>query len=201
MTLQLISRDLLEKYKQIVSENALLISFNKLEDVQLSAVAELLALEDPVLESKFHAGNPAYKDPRFEHLSAHLESYRKQLGLVGVTRKLLWEEYIIDYQQGYSYSQFCFHLQQQLRARRPGMKLEHWPADKLFVYFAGKPLHYIDHSTGEVVACQVFVACLPFSDYSFTVAVSSQRIADFLHALGCCLQHIGERLKYWFLIT
>ena len=103
------------------------------------AVAELLALEDPVLESKFHAGNPAYKDPRFEHLSAHLESYRKQLGLVGVTRKLLWEEYIIDYQQGYSYSQFCFHLQRQLRARRPGMKLDHQQADKLFVDFAGKP--------------------------------------------------------------
>ena len=73
-------------------------------------VAELLALEDPVLESKFHAGNPAYKDPRFEHLSDNLEIYRKQLGLVGVTRKLLWEEYIIDYQQCYSYSRFCFHL-------------------------------------------------------------------------------------------
>lgn len=154
-------------------------------------VAELLALEDPVLESKFHAGNPAYKDPRFEHLSDHLESYRKQLGSVGVTRKLLWEEYIIDYQQGYSYSQFCFHLQQQLLARRPGMKLEHLAANKLFVDFAGKPLHYIDHITGELIACQVFVACLPFSDYSFAIAVPSQRIADFLYALECCLQHIG----------
>ena len=154
-------------------------------------VAELLALEDPVLESKFHAGNPAYKDPRFEHLSDNLESYRKQLGSVGVTRKLLWEEYIIDYQQGYSYSQFCFHLQQQLLARRPGMKLEHLAANKLFVDFAGKPLHYIDHITGELIACQVFVACLPFSDYSFAIAVPSQRIADFLYALACCLQHIG----------
>jgi transposase len=154
-------------------------------------VAELLALEDPVLESKFHAGNPAYKDPRFEHLRDNLESYRKQLGLIGVTRKLLWEQYIIDYQQGYSYSQFCFHLQQQLLARRPGMKLEHLAANKLFVDFAGKPLHYIDQITGELIACQVFVACLPFSDYSFAIAVPSQRIADFLYALACCLQHIG----------
>jgi len=67
-------------------------------------VAELLALEEPVLESKFHAGNPAYKDPRFEHLSDNLESYRKQLSLVGVTRKLLWEEYIIDCQQAVTLS-------------------------------------------------------------------------------------------------
>ncbi|MEJ7559857.1 MAG: helix-turn-helix domain-containing protein [Pedobacter sp.] len=40
-------------------------------------IAELLALEDPVLESRFHAGNPAYKDPRFEHLSGNLEDFRK----------------------------------------------------------------------------------------------------------------------------
>lgn len=73
-------------------------------------VAELLALEDPVLESKFHTGNPAYKDPRFEHLSSKLDYFQAELKRVGVTRKLLWEEYIILYQQGYSYSQFCFHL-------------------------------------------------------------------------------------------
>lgn len=173
-----------------VSKNTVKSYLIKLATGKL-AVTELLALEDPVLESKFHAGNPAYKDPRFEHLSAHLESYRKQLGQVGVTRKLLWEEYIIDYQQGYCYSQFCFHLQQQLLARRPGMRLEHLAADKLFVDFAGKPLHYIDHETGELIACQVFVACLPFSDYSFAIAVPSQRTSDFLYALECCLHHIG----------
>jgi hypothetical protein len=71
------------------------------------------------------------------------------------------------------------------------MKLEHLPADKLFVDFVGKPLHYIDHLTGELIACQVFVACLPFSDYSFAMAVPSQQIADSLHALGCCMNQIG----------
>ena len=154
-------------------------------------VAELLTLADPVLESKFHAGNPAYKDPRFEHLSSKLEYFQAELKRVGVTRKLLWEEYIVLYQQGYSYSQFCFHLSQQLIARKPGMKLEHKPADKLFIDFAGKPLHYVDHSSGELISCQVFVACLPYSDYGFAMAVPSQRISDFLHALGCCLNEIG----------
>lgn len=154
-------------------------------------IAELLTLEDPVLESKFHAGNPAYKDPRFEHLSNNLNYFQAELKRVGVTRKLLWEEYIAVYQQGYSYSQFCFHLGQQLVARKPGMKLEHKPADKLFIDFAGKPLHYVDHSTGELISCQVFVACLPYSDYGFAMAVPSQRISDFLHALGCCLNEIG----------
>jgi len=162
----------------------------KLATVKLP-LAEMLDLEDPVLESKFHAGNPAYKDPRFEHLSNNLDYFLKELKRVGVTKKLLWEEYIAVYTDGYGYSQFCFHLRQQLIARRPGMKLEHEPADKLFVDFAGKPLHYVDHSTGELIPCQVFVACLPFSDYCFALVVPSQRISDFLYALSCCLNDIG----------
>ena len=154
-------------------------------------VAELLALEDPVLEGKFHAGNPAYKDPRFTHLSLHLDYFISELKGVGVTKKLLWEEYKAAYQPGYGYSQFCFHLHQQSVARKPGMALVHLAADKLFIDFAGKPLHYINRLTGELIPCQVFVATLPFSDYSFAIAVPSQRIADFLYALRCCINELG----------
>src|SRR5690606_16472279 len=57
--------------------------------------------------------------------------------------------------------------------------------------FAGKKLFYADRETGEVIYCQVFVACLPYSDYSFTMAVKGHSIADFLYALGCCLQELG----------
>lgn len=40
------------------------------------------------------------------------------------------------------------------------------------------------------------ICSLPsFSDYNFAMAVPSQRIAEFLHALGCCLQHIGGTPK------
>jgi len=154
-------------------------------------VAELLELDDPVLEGKFHAGNPAYKDPRFEQLSGNLDYLSAELKKVGVTKKLLWEEYISCYPEGYAYSQFCFHLRQQLIARKPGMKLEHQPGDKLYVDFAGKALHYVDHLTGELIPCQVFVACLAFSDYCFAMAVPSQRTSDFLYALSCCLHELG----------
>ena len=173
-----------------ISKNTVKSYLIKLATARLP-IDELLELDDPVLESKFHTGNPAYKDPRFEHLSNKLDYFTSELKRVGVTKKLLWEEYIAAYPNGYAYSQFCFHLGQQLLARKPGMKLEHKPADKLFIDFAGKPLHYVDRLTGELIACQVFVASLPFSDYCFAMAVPSQRIADFLHALGCCLHEIG----------
>ena len=74
---------------------------------------------------------------------------------------------------------------------RPTMVLSHEPADKLFIDFAGKQLDYTDRNTGGQISCQVFVACLPFSDYAFAMVVPSQRLEDFLHALGCCLSYMG----------
>ena len=42
------------------------------------------------------------------------------------------------------------------------MVLQHRAGEKLYIDFAGKKLSYIDIDTGEIIACQVFVACLPY---------------------------------------
>lgn len=154
-------------------------------------IASLMALEGPVLEAKFHAGNPAYKDTRYQKLKDKLDYYAKQLEQTGVTKLLLWEEYHKEHPTGYGRSQFCHHLYQHIRARNPSMVLHHKPADKLFIDYAGKTLSYVDRSSGEVINCQVFVACLPYSDYGFALAVPSQKIADFIHALIRCLEFLG----------
>ncbi|MDN3667860.1 IS21 family transposase [Echinicola jeungdonensis] len=86
----------------------------------------------------------------------------------------------------------CHHLNQQDLARaKPSMVLEHKPAEKLYIDFAGKPIAYIDRETGEEVRCQLFVACLPYSDYAFAMAVASQTIPDFLYALSRCMEQLG----------
>jgi transposase len=154
-------------------------------------IAELLCLEDPVLEAKFHAGNPAYKDMRYEQLKDKLDYYARELRRTGVTKLLLWDEYQQDYPNGYGRSQFCYHLLKHVRTSKPSMVLTHKPGDKLFVDFAGKRLSYIDRSSGEIMEVQVFVACLPYSDYGFAIAVPSQRISDFIYALTCCLIALG----------
>lgn len=173
-----------------ISKNTVKAYISKLAAGEIP-VAELLEMEDPLLMGKFHIGSPAYKDPRFEYLRNNLDHYAKELQSVGMTRVLLYEEYEAACKPAYSYPQFCFHLRQQLVARRPGMRLEHLAADKLFVDFAGKQMHYINRETGVVVACQIFVASLPFSDYCFVMAVRSQRVDDFLYALECCLRELG----------
>ena len=152
----------------------------------------LLSLDEPELYTLFHPGNPSYKDSRYDYFKANLDYYQKELAKTGVTRMLLWEEYRQSDPAGYSYSQFCFHLDQQRAAKgKPTMVLDHKPAEKLFIDFAGKTIPYIAGETGEVISCQLFVACLPYSDYAFAIAVPSQRIADFLYALSRCLEDLG----------
>jgi transposase len=173
-----------------MSKNTVKVYLEKLSLLKLD-VDELLSLDDPVLMAKFHPGNPAYSDGRFEQFKASLDYYVKELKLKGVTRKLLWEEYRQEYPSGYGLTQFCFHLGQHIIAQNPSMVLQHKPGEKLFVDFAGKKLSYIDRQTGELIHCHVFVACMPHSDYSFVMAVKSQCIDDFLHALKCCLNELG----------
>lgn len=173
-----------------ISRNTVKSYVDKLSQIGMD-IGALLALEDPELEKKFHSGNPAYKQDRFGHFKARLDYFEKELSRHGVTRTVLWEEYKLDYPLGYGYTQFCYHLNQQLVARNPSMVLTHQPGEKLFVDFAGKKLSYVDRETGEIIWCSVFIACLPYSDYSFVFAVRSQKIEDFIYALTQCLEYLG----------
>jgi transposase len=174
-----------------MSKNTVKTYLAKLQSLTLN-IEDLLALEDPVLEAKFHAGNPAYKDnERYESLKTDLDYYKKELNRTGVTRKLLWEEYKLANVNGYSYAQFCFHMSQQEIASRRSMVMNHKPGEKLYIDFAGKKMSYVDKVTGEIVQCPVFVACLPYSDYCFAMAVKNQSIEEFLFALKCCLEFLG----------
>jgi len=180
-----ISKNTVKAYQEKLSA---ILNANK---AQKWTINELIKLPEPELEAKFHPGNPAYKDHRFDRLKPHLDYYLNELTRVGVGRKLLWEEYRQQDPDGYSYSQFCFHLHQHLIASKPSMVLQHKPAEKLFIDFAGKKLSYADKDSGEQIQCHVFAASLPYSDFGFAMAVRTQSTQDFIHALTCCLQAIG----------
>jgi transposase len=156
---------------------------------------ELLSLDDPVLEGQFAAGTAAFTDPRFDKFKEKLPYFEKELARPHVTRHLLWREYLSENPDGYRYTQFCYHLLQQSVARKPSAILVHAAGEKLFVDFAGDKLNYIDLETGEIVAVNVFIACLPYSGYAFCMAVERQTTDDFLYALSRCLEHFGGSPK------
>lgn len=140
----------------------------------------LLSMEDPELERLFHAGSPAYSDPRMTDFLSRLPYFKEQLSNPKnhVTRQLLYEEYIKDFPDGYGKSQFYFHLKQNLVAQNDCTAVlseTYNPGEKLMVDFAGDRLSYVDSESGEIVKVEVFVACMPYSDYTYAICVPSQK--------------------------
>ncbi len=158
-------------------------------------IDELLAMDEPMLQHRFSSGNPAYSDKRFDELQNDLDYYVRELGRKHVTMRLLWEEYRTHNPDGYGYTQFCFHINQHKASTVEDVSFPlgnfREGGKELYIDFAGDTMSYVDIETGELIKCQMFVACLPASDYGFAMAVPSQKVEDFLYALACCLRSIG----------
>jgi|SRR5690348_3094976 len=58
----------------------------------------------------------------------------------------------------------------------------------IMIDFAGKKQYYVDAITGEQVACEVFIAIMPYSGLIFCTAVSSQKTADFTKCINSMLR-------------
>ena len=155
-------------------------------------IKELLLLDDPVLEYRMNGGNPAYPDSRFEVFKSRLPYLEEEMKRVHVTLQLLWEEYRKEHPDGYSLTQFRYHYNQHIRAQKPSTVLKdtYMAGEKLFIDFAGDTMEYIDISTGATVKVQMFVACLPATDYGFALGVPSQKSEDFIYSIISCFRFL-----------
>ena len=118
-----------------------------------------------------------------------------QLPRVGVTKKLLWEEYRKQHETGYGYSQFCERLSREIGRRDLTIKMNHKPGEVMQVDFAGAPLRWVDAKSGEVHKCQVLIATMPHTQHSFAVALPSQKVTDFVDGLNQALLFFGKLPK------
>lgn len=171
-----ISRPVLAEY--LARCTALGISYEKAQ-----------SMSDEELSGCF--GREKQKDPRLEHLREMFPCYAKELSRVGVTRQLLWEEYIAENPDGYSYSQFCYHFQQWHGNQELYMRIEHTAGDKLYVDYAGKKMDVVDPGTGEVRRAEIFIATLGASKLIYAEAVWSQQKPDFISAQVNALKYIS----------
>jgi transposase len=156
--------------------------------------SELLKRSDQQLEQVLGLIKPLVPedaDPRKVHFNSLVEYFNKELSRTGVTRLLLWEEYISEYPSGFQYSRFCELLQDQMKLNNAVMHFVHYPAKLLEVDFAGDVLHYVDASTGELIACPVYVAVLPFSGYGYVEALPDAKLPQVVKALNNTLDYLG----------
>ena len=61
------------------------------------------------------------------------------------------------------------------------MRQVHLAGEKMFVDFAGRTAEVVDINTGEIVPVQIFVAVLGASSFTYTEAVWSQKLPDWLN--------------------
>ena len=171
------SRNTVKKYLRLIDARGL-------------ADQELLLMEDEALEALL--GEPEADDAvRLKVLTDLFPHFDQELGRVGVTRWLLWEEYRQQHTDGYSYSRFCEYYMQWRKSRSATMHLEHEPADQLFIDFTGKKLSVVDLVTGEVTMVEVYVAVLGYSQLTYVQAIPSQKKEDFIAATENALHFFG----------
>jgi len=88
----------------------------------------------------------------------------------------LWEEHWGAHPDGYGYSRYCELYRAWERRLSPTMRQHHVAGERMFVDYAGTMLEVADGMTGEVRVCQLFVAVLGASNYTYAEATFTQRL-------------------------
>ena len=111
-----------------------------------------------------HAYEVIYRQPDYAYV-------HEELKRVGVTLKLLWQEYQAackaDEQFAFGYTKFCLGYDEYTAANDLTNHLEHRPGDACEVDWSGKTMRLVDRATGETSKVYLFVGTLPYSQYSY----------------------------------
>lgn len=122
----------------------------------------------------------SYVQPDHAAIQEQLDKHR------GLTIAIVWEEYAAECVAAgkvpYMYSYFAQMHREWQSASDLSLKVPHVPGDRMEVDFAGMTMEWADMYTGEVHAVYLFVATLPYSQYTFVKPTESM---DTEHWISC----------------
>lgn len=117
---------------------------------------------------------PEHADQEAATLQIDYDYVHAELQRDGVTLLLLWEEYrdqaLSKELVPKSYPTFCRGYHGFVTARNVTNHLEHKPGQVMEVDWSGTTMQIVDEFTGEVSKARLFVATLPYSQYSYVEA-------------------------------
>ena len=138
---------------------------------------------DAVLADKFFPSAEQVASTKRMPDFAHI---RKELLRNGVSKKLLWTEYMEDCRangdEPLMYSQFCYHIQQDEQKRRATMHINRKPGEQVEVDWAGDTATIIDPDTGEIIKAYIFVGVMTYSQYAYVEAFLDTKQKSWIHA-------------------
>lgn len=155
-----VSRPVVAQY--IINFKKTGLSYENIKDSDDECLLEILEMKQKI------------KSPRYKVISDKFEYYAKELKRVGVTLNTLWEEYRVEYPDGYSYAQFCYHYQVWRNGSELSMHMDHKAGDKMFADFTGKKMKFTNRETMQETPVEVFVAILGASQYTYVEGVMDQ---------------------------
>lgn len=158
-------------------------------------------LDDEALEQRLFP--PAGSGQTHARPQPNWADIHRELRKRSVTLMLLWEEYRAVHLDGYGYSQFCERYRQWKGRLSPTMRQTHPAGERMFVDYAGQTIEIVDGLTGEVQTCQLFVAVLGASSYTYAEATLTQSLPDwcgsheraFAFFGGATTQVVSDNLK------
>ena len=145
-------------------------------------------LDDTALENLLYPLAIVLDSPRPLPVWADIH---RELARKSVTLMLLWDEYKAQYPEGYQYSQFCDLYRAYAKKLDISMRQVHHAGEKLFVDYCGQTVPLIEKSTGEIHDCQIFVAVLGASNYTYGEATLTQGLSDWIGSHVRALEFIG----------
>lgn len=130
--------------------------------------------------------------PDFTHI-------RKELLRNGVSKKLLWTEYMeecrLNGEEPLMYSQFCYHIQQDEQKHRATMHINRKPGEQVEVDWAGDPAHIIDPDTGEIIKAFVFIGVMTYSQFTYAEAFINEKQKSWIAAHVHMYEYFGGVAK------
>lgn len=144
------------------------------------------ALTDEALEARLYGPRvgPAVTRELPDPREIHLELKRP-----GVTLTLLHHEYRENAPEGYGYTQFREHYHRWERRQRLSLRQTYRGGEKLFVDYAGQHAWY--ELGGMGVECELFVAALGASSYTYAEATHTQQMSDFTESHVRAFRYFG----------
>ena len=146
------------------------ISYEDIAQVDGDAVYRMFYPDRHTLEN-------LYDKPDYEYV-------HQELKRTGVTLKLLWQEYQDKCKASDSipmgYTKYCQGYIDYTIVNKLTNHLEHKPGAAVEVDWSGPTMSYVDTSTGELVAVYLFVATLPYSQYSYVEPCLDMKMDSFI---------------------
>ena len=120
------------------------------------------------------------------YLKPDYEVLIPELSIKGVTKKLLWEEYVRECDAAgkvpYQYTQFCVRMNKFIEVSKASMHFTHVPGEKIEVDWAGKTIPITDYDTGEISKAYLFVGVLPYSQYVYAEVTNDMKEENWIMA-------------------